>query len=236
MTDAVHATGIGKKLQTAQGESVILQDVSFRVADHSSAAFFGQSRSGKTTLIHLLAGLEPSTSGSLSVYGQSLGTLSEAERATYRREVIGLVSPEVPWLPQFSLQDNVALPLLIANVPRGVAQKRVADLCARLELPKASTLSALTPLERQQWSLARGLIHQPKLLLVDGLETLEAEAEPFIEGLFERCSELVATIIFATRHVRVAAFAEQILTLKQGRIEPSRLESNQQRSARQDLS
>jgi ABC-type lipoprotein export system ATPase subunit len=226
MIDAVLATRISKTFKTASAEVLVLQDLSFCVQQGSSVALLGQARSGKTTLLHLLAGLEPLTRGSLVVFNQPLEQLTEAERASYRRDVIGLVSPDVPWLPQFSLQDNVALPLLIANVNRREADKRVADMCALLELRREASLPSLTPLERQQWSLARGLIHYPKLLLVDGLEDLASEAAMFIEQLLETTSGLATTVMFTTRQALVAAYAEQIFTLKQSKLETSKLSTS----------
>jgi ABC-type lipoprotein export system ATPase subunit len=226
MIDAVLATRISKTFKTASADVLVLQDVSFRVQQGSSVALLGQARSGKTTLLHLLAGLEQPSSGSLIVFQQRLETLTQAERASYRREGVGLVSPEVPWMPQFSLQDNVALPLLLANVNRREAEKRVTDMCSLLELRPAPNANMLTALERQQWSLARGLIHHPKLLLVDGLEDLDNEAAMFIEQLLGITSGLATTVIFTTRQALVAAYAEQIFTLKQGRLETSKLSTS----------
>jgi putative ABC transport system ATP-binding protein len=218
MNDAVLATRISKHYWAAQTEIRVLQDVSFGIQKGSSAALLGSARSGKTTLIKILAGLETLHSGLLSVFGNRLDALSETQRATYRREVVGLVSPEVPWLPQFSLKDNVALPLLIANMPRREADKRVTELCDWLGLPEVLTLNALTPLEQQRWALARALIHEPKLLLVDGLEQLDVEAESFIEEVLEKVSSLSLTVVFTTRQARVAAYGEQIFTLKESRL------------------
>jgi ABC-type lipoprotein export system ATPase subunit len=226
MIDAVLATRISKTFKTASAEVLMLQDVSFRVQQGSSVALLGQAHSGKTTLLHLLAGLEPLTSGSLIVFNQALEQLTEAERASYRLEVIGLVSPDVPWLPQFSLQDNVALPLLLANVNRREADKRVTEMCSLLGLRTAVNVTVLTALERQQWALARGLIHHPKLLLVDGLEDLASEAAMFIEQLLEITSGLATTVMFTTRQALVAAYAEQIFTLKQSRLETSKLSTS----------
>jgi putative ABC transport system ATP-binding protein len=230
MLDAVHATCISKHFKTPNGEVLLWQDVSLRIPEGSSAALLGQPRSGKTTLMHILAGLESLTSGHLVVFGQALEKLTEPEKASYRREVIGLVSPEVPWLPQFSLQDNVALPLLIANVPRREADKRVAELCSLLELPTASSLNQLTPPQRQRWALARGLIHGPKLLLVDGLDALEGETDKVTEHLLELTSNLATTVIFTTRQARVAAYAEQIFTFRQGRLETTSFETKQRQT------
>jgi ABC-type lipoprotein export system ATPase subunit len=218
MNDAVLATRISKHYQAAQMELRVLQDVSFCVPKGSSTALLGSARSGKTTLVKILAGLETLSSGSLSIFGSRIDAFTETQRATYRREVIGLVSPEVPWLPQFSLKDNVALPLLIANVSRREADKRVAEMCAWLDLPDVLTLNALTPLEQQHWALARALIHTPQLLLVDGLEQLDVEAECFIEEVLEKVSSLSLSVIFTTRQARVAAYGEQIFTLKESRL------------------
>jgi putative ABC transport system ATP-binding protein len=222
MTDAVLATGISKTFKSANVETSVLHEVSFCIKRGSSVAILGGARSGKTTLINLLAGLEPPSGGSLEVFGQDITTLTESQKATYRREIVGLVSPEVPWLPQFSLQDNVALPLLLANVPRRDVEKRVAEMSAWLELREEGSLTSLTPLEKQHWALARGLIHRPQLLLVDGLETLDNEAEEFVEYLLEKVSELALTMIFTTRQPLVAAHAGQIFTLKGSRLQVSR--------------
>jgi putative ABC transport system ATP-binding protein len=222
MTDAVLATGISKIFKAANADLLVLQEVSFRVEQGSSVALLGQARTGKTTLIKLLAGLEPPSSGSLEVFGRVLERLTESEKATYRREMVGLVSPEVPWLPQFSLQDNVALPLLLANVSRREAEKRVSELSALLELSEEASLTSLTPLAKQCWALARGLIHHPQLLLVDGLEALDNEADTFVEYLLEKTTSFEVTLIFTTRQARVAAQAEQIFTLKGSRLQVSR--------------
>jgi ABC-type lipoprotein export system ATPase subunit len=231
MEDAVLATRLGKRYQAAKIEVFVLQEVSFRVTQGSSAALLGQARSGKTTLIKMLAGLENISTGNLSVFGKGLESLTERDLATYRREVVGLVSPEVPWLPQFSLEDNVALPLLIANVPRREAKKRVAEMCAWLGLSNTGLtntgltntmhLGSLTPLEQGRWALARALIHGPKLLLVDNLEHLDDEAEPFIAELLEKTSEQGLTVMFTTRQALIAAYAEQIFTLRESRLQTS---------------
>jgi putative ABC transport system ATP-binding protein len=222
MTDAVLATGISKTFKSANAETSVLHEVTFCIEEGSSVALLGGARSGKTTLINLLAGLEQPSGGSLEVFGRELGALTESQKATYRREVVGLVSPDVPWLPQFSLQDNVALPLLLADVPRREVEGRVAEMSAWLELPRSASLKTLTPLEKQRWALARGLVHRPKLLLVDGLETLDNEAEAFAEYLLEKISELEVTMIFTTRQPLVAAHAGQIFTLRGSRLQVSR--------------
>ncbi len=221
MEDAVLATRIAKSYKTATAEVLVWQEVSFCVLQGSSAAILGGARTGKTTLLKVLAGLESLSSGSLMVFGHRLETLTEAARASYRREVVGLVSPEVPWLPQLSLQDNVALPLLIAKTPRREVEKRVAEICAWLELPQDASLNSLTPLEQQRGALARALIHEPKLLLVDGLETMGDEAERFTEELLEKTSSRSLTTIFTTRQARIAAYAEQIFTLQGSKLQTS---------------
>jgi ABC-type lipoprotein export system ATPase subunit len=232
MNDAVVATRLSKTFKTVQGHVSALQDVSFRLEQGSSVAVLGQARSGKTTLIKLLAGLEQPSTGSLEVFGYRLERCTEPERATYRREVIGLVSPEIPWLPQFSLQDNVALPLFIANMSRPEANNRVTKMCDWLELQAEATLTALAPLEQQRWALARALIHKPKLLLVEGLETLDHDADTFTEYLLEKMLGLTTTVIFTTRQARIAAHAEQIFALKGSRLEMGKARVSQ--ATRQD--
>jgi putative ABC transport system ATP-binding protein len=222
MTDAVLATRISKTFKTANADLLVLQEVSFRVEQGVNVALLGQARTGKTTLIKLLAGLEPLSSGSLEVFGREVERLTESERATYRRDLVGLVSPEVPWLPQLNLRENVALPLRLVNVPRREVEKRVAEISELLELQEGASLTSLTPLEKQRWALARGLIHGPKLLLVDGLEILDSEAEVFLEYLLEKTTDLEVTVIFTTRQARVAAQAEQIFTLRGSKLQVSR--------------
>jgi ABC-type lipoprotein export system ATPase subunit len=230
MIDAVSAKRISKTFRSAAADHAVLHDVTFCIKQGSSAAILGQARSGKTTLLHLLAGLEQPTTGSLKVIGNSLETLNDNDRASYRREVIGLVSPEVPWLPQFSLHDNVALPLLIANVSRRDAEKRVLNMCGLLELQPAQSISELSLLERYQWSLARGIIHSPKILLVDAVDDLDTDLNIFLDQLLDICSHQGLTVIIATRQSLVAAGTEQILVLKEGIIEPSKTHSFQDSS------
>jgi ABC-type lipoprotein export system ATPase subunit len=115
------------------------------------------------------------------------------------------------------------LPLLIAKVSRREAEKRVTEICAWLELPRDASLSSLTVLEQQRWSLARALVHEPKLLLVDGLDELEDEAESFITELLEKTSLRSLTTMFTTRQARIAAYGEQIFTLQGSKLQASSL-------------
>ena len=153
------------------GESVIraVNDVSLTVPTGEFLALLGSSGSGKSTLLNLIAGFNRPTSGSVIAEGQDLSKMSSLELARYRRQTVGMVFQSFNLLPRMTLEENVELPLRLAEVDRSERAARVREALERVGLEKriGHRPSELSGGEQQRTAIARALVNRPKILLAD---------------------------------------------------------------------
>lgn len=158
---------VTKEYPTPRGALRVLSDVSFTLADGDAAAVMGPSGSGKSSLLYILGGLEPPTSGTVMLDGRNPFQLDASGLATFRNKEIGFVFQDHCLLPQCSVLENILLPTLVAPHRDDLARARSlverVGLADRVEHRPA----ALSGGERQRVAIARALIRQPRLLLCD---------------------------------------------------------------------
>jgi putative ABC transport system ATP-binding protein len=184
-------------------------------------AVVGPSGCGKSTLLNVVAGLDVPSDGEIEVAGVSLGDLDESGRARLRRRHVGMVFQFFNLLEEMTALENVALPAAIAGTPRRAAARRAHDLLDLLGLTaKARELpGVLSGGERQRLAIARALANEPTLLLADeptgaldsagGLEVLELLRRLHADG---------QTILLVTHDEQVAAAADRLVTMRDGRV------------------
>jgi putative ABC transport system ATP-binding protein len=220
MSDAVVAKNVGKQITSGSKPLTILSDVSLRVAAGESLAIVGASGSGKTTLLSLLAGLDLSTSGEISLDGQTLNGMDEDARAELRAGRVGFVFQSFQLLAGFTALENVMLPVELAG-------RRDADARARAALEQVGLGPRLQHYpyqlsggEQQRVAIARAFAGEPKILFADeptgNLDT--ATGGRIIELLFELNRRQQATLILVTHDAALAARCQRRLTLKEGRL------------------
>src|SRR5439155_6779038 len=155
----------------SMGESSIraVDDVSLVVPAGEFLALLGSSGSGKSTLLNLMAGLDRPTSGSIVSGGRNLAELSPLELARYRSRTVGMVFQAFNLLPRMTLEENVELPLRLAEVERGERGGRVREALERVHLEKrlSHRPNELSGGEQQRAALARALVNRPTILLAD---------------------------------------------------------------------
>jgi len=158
---------VTKEYPTPRGALRVLSDVSFALADGAAAAVMGPSGSGKSSLLYILGGLEPPTSGSVTLDGRNPYQLDASGLATFRNKEIGFVFQDHCLLPQCSVLENVLVPTLVAPHRDDLARAR--SLVERIGLADRveHRPAALSGGERQRVAIARALIRQPHLLLCD---------------------------------------------------------------------
>src|SRR5881398_4114782 len=153
------------------GETVIraVDAVSLRIEQGEFLALLGSSGSGKSTLLSMMAGLDRPTSGAIRVRERNLAELEADELARYRRETVGMVFQSFNLLPRMTLEENVELPLRLAEVDRSERATRVREALQRVGLEKriGHRPSELSGGEQQRGALARALVNRPKILLAD---------------------------------------------------------------------
>lgn len=157
----VYATG-GRTLE-------LFRALSFNVAAGEMVAIVGESGAGKSTLLHMLAALDTPTSGDVVVDGVSLGSLSNSQQSEFRNRTVGYVWQFHYLLPEFTAEENVAMPLLARGASRNDALREARKWLAEVELGDRLTNRSgeLSGGEQQRVSLARALVTSPKVLLAD---------------------------------------------------------------------
>ena len=207
------------------GESSIraVDDVSLVVPAGEFLALLGSSGSGKSTLLNLMAGLDRPTSGSIVSGGRNLAELSPLELARYRRNTVGMVFQSFNLLPRMTLEENVELPLRLAEVERGERSARVQEALERVRLAKRTghRPSELSGGEQQRTAIARALVNRPKILFADeptgNLDSATGEA--ILTLLREIQSTMGMTIVMVTHERHLAErFADRLATMGDGKL------------------
>ena len=217
------------------GDAVIraVDEISIDVKTGEFLALLGASGSGKSTLLNLVAGLDRPTSGAILALGRDLATLSSEALASHRNQTIGIVFQSFQLLPRMTLEENVELPLRLAEAPRSERSARVRDALDRVGLTGRTRHhpTELSGGEQQRAAIARALVNQPMILLADeptgnldsktGEEIMKliAEIHRPPAGRAGPPSAPGRTIVMVT-HERALAerYADRIVTLADGAI------------------
>jgi lipoprotein-releasing system ATP-binding protein len=210
-----------------EGDSTleVLSGVDLTVGESELVAIVGASGSGKTTLLQIMGGLDDPTSGEVHVGGQSIANIDEKHKSALRNKFIGFVYQFHHLLPEFTAQENVAMPLLIRRLAKEEAMQKAADLLGRVGLEgrldhKPGELSGG---ERQRAAVARALITRPKLVLADEpTGNLDAgNGQHVLQLMLELNRELDTSLVIVTHDHNVASQMDRVLVLEDGRLHES---------------
>ncbi|MTI22008.1 ABC transporter ATP-binding protein [Fulvivirga sp. RKSG066] len=209
-----------KSFKTGNKSLTVLDNVSFDVEEGASMAIVGPSGSGKTTLLGLCAGLDVSTSGTVSLVGIKLNALDEDDRAYVRNQHVGFIFQNFQLLPTLTALENVTVPLELRG-EKGFTEKAKA-LLERVGLGERMSHypSELSGGEQQRVAMARAFITSPKILFADEpTGNLDEEtAHRVTELLFEINKEQGTTLVLVTHNMELAENTERIVQLKGGRL------------------
>ena len=207
------------------GESSVraVDDVSIAIPEGEFLALLGTSGSGKSTLLNLIAGLDRPTSGTILANGQNLAALSSLRLARYRRNTIGMIFQSFNLLPRMTLEENVELPLRLAEVDRSERGGRVREALERVRLTHrfGHRPAELSGGEQQRVAIARALVNRPRILLADeptgNLDSATGEA--ILSLLRELRTQMGMTIVMVTHEKPLAArFADRLATMGDGKL------------------
>ena len=213
---------IVKTYETPSGPFTALQDINLPIKPGEFVAVVGKSGSGKTTLLNLLAGIDRPTSGTISVDGTRVDSLSESELAEWRGRTVGLVFQFFQLLPTLTVAENVMLPMdFVEIIPAAERRLKALELLERVGIgDQADKLpSALSGGQQQRAAIARALANDPPILMADEpTGNLDETTRTSVLELFANLNAEGRTIVMVTHERDVSRYTDRQVTLVDGRV------------------
>jgi lipoprotein-releasing system ATP-binding protein len=218
----LEVTGLVKSYATAGGPLSVIRGAALSIARGEMVAITGASGVGKSTLLHVLGGLDHFDAGTITIDGAALDRMSDDERVRFRNAHVGFVFQFHHLLPEFTALENVEMPLFIAGRPAAERRERAAMLLDRVGLAARADHrpGALSGGEQQRVAVARALACRPTLLLADeptgNLD--EATAAELLQLVRDMHREYGLTSVIVTHNSSLAAACDRIVRLEGGRL------------------
>lgn len=221
MTQVVLSENIGK-VYLLDGLSVpVLKNVTFEVKKQEFVAIMGPSGSGKSTLLNLIGCLDRPSSGKIFIDSNDTSKLSDEELAKIRGRKVGFVFQTFNLIARLNALQNVELPMLYQEIPRLERTARAKFLLEQVGLGERlmHRPPQLSGGERQRVAIARALANDPALILADEpTGNLDTKAGEHVMGIFKKLHEQGRTIIIVTHDPNIAAHAEKLIKIEDGKI------------------
>jgi putative ABC transport system ATP-binding protein len=231
---------VSKKYPKSTQNEWALQKINLEIKSGEFVAIVGTSGSGKTTLLNLIGILDHSFEGDLSIDGQSLKSLSDAQRSAIRNQKIGFVFQHFSLLDHLTALENVLLPLAFqrdTNLSQAEGKTRAIALLDRLGLKDKMNARPvnLSGGQKQRVAIARALLFNPQILLCDEpTGSLDKHTGQQIIDIFKELHKEGFTIVVITHENRVSEVAQRIVRLEDGRVVQDEIHSQNQDSQNQD--
>jgi lipoprotein-releasing system ATP-binding protein len=224
MAPFIEVTSLNKHYRVGTADIHVLRDLSLTVEAGEMVAIVGASGVGKSTLLHLLGGLDRADSGRVAVDGRDLATLGDDELVAFRNAKVGFVFQFHHLLPEFSALENAEMPMRIARRTPQEAASVATDLLTRVGLAErlGHRPSMLSGGEQQRVAVARALVMGPALVLADEpTGDLDEATSDTLHTLFrDMHRERGLTSVIATHNPRLAGLCDRVLRLETGALVP----------------
>jgi putative ABC transport system ATP-binding protein len=217
----IRLAGITKTYQAGEVSVHALVDVDLTIEKGEMVAIMGPSGSGKSTLMNVLGCLDRPTAGSYLFEGREVATLKKGELSALRLSAFGFVFQGFQLIARTSALDNVALPLVYADVPAAERRQRAQEALGRVGLAgrEDHTPAQLSGGQQQRVAIARALVNRPRLILADEpTGALDTRTSVEVLGLLQSLHKTGITIVIVTHEPDIAAYADRRLVVRDGRI------------------
>lgn len=217
----IETKGLVKTFLDGETETKVLKGIDFKVEDGEFVSIMGRSGAGKSTFLYQMSLLDEPTSGEVIVYGRDTHVMKTEEKIPLRLTMFGYVFQDYALLPDLTALENVVLPLLMQNVSSTDAYTRAEKMLTKLELKHRlhKLPSHMSGGEQQRVSIARAVVHNPKVLFADEpTANLDNESSWVIMQVFKDLHRGGQTIIMITHEEQYAKVAQKTVTIDDGKI------------------
>ncbi len=218
----ITTSNLTKIYGSGQTAVAALDHVSLKIEPGEFVAIMGPSGCGKSTLLHLIGGLDKATEGIVAVNGHNLNDLDDNSLTELRRRKMGFVFQFYNLIPVLTALENAALPVTLDGVKPAQAQKKATEWLSRFGLGDrlSHRPDQLSGGQQQRVAIARALVAEPQLILADEpTGNLDTKSSDEIAGLLRQVSkEFGRAVIMVTHDPRIAAYADRIIFLKDGKV------------------
>lgn len=214
-----------KSYHDGQFDVDVLKGIDFSLIEGESVAITGSSGCGKTTFLQLLAGLDQSTSGSVSITGEVVEQLNARQLEKIRNQRLGFIYQFHHLMPEFTAEENAAMPLLIAGRPKRLALNKAREMLKRVDLGKRSSHkpAELSGGERQRVAIARALINDPVCVFADeptgNLD--QSHADEFYSLMQDLKDSLNTSFLVVTHDLKLAGRMDKQYAMAEGCLQPT---------------
>jgi len=198
-----------------------LSNINFSIEKGEYVAIMGESGSGKTTLLNILAALDKPTNGKVLINGKNIVAMKEKEISAFRRDNLGFVFQDFNLLDNFSIKDNILLPLVLENMAVEKMEPRLLPIAKKLGIEEILEKFPyeISGGQKQRTAVARALITNPQLILADEpTGALDSKATDSLLSLFNKINEDGQTILMVTHSTKAASHAKRVLFIKDGEV------------------
>lgn len=218
----IEIKGLTKKYRLGQEIITALDNINLTIAEGEFLCILGTSGSGKSTLLHIMAGLERPTKGEVLIKGTAITKMKERKMATFRRKHMGFIFQSYNLLASLTAVENVALPLVFDHVRKKERIKRAKEMLVQMGLNNRlkNKPTEMSGGQQQRVSIARALINNPKILFADEpTGNLDSKTtKEIMEILSDRVRKSGVTLIMVTHDLDLAAYADRVISMVDGRI------------------
>ena len=200
-----------------------LKDVSLTIRDGEMVAIIGKSGAGKSTLMHILGCIDGFEKGEYILNGENISKMSEKKSAEIRNKEIGIVLQDFVLMEQYSVMENVLLPLYFSKNAgkRTDKEKRAMEILKRLEMDELinKRVNQLSGGQKQRVAIARAMMNHPGILLADEpTGALDVQTSEEIMGVFKKLNKQGTTVIIITHDMEIAEMCDRVVEIRDGRI------------------